>query len=549
MYHTIGEIDRSGTDVAEALASKLSTMDAVQVLTIAANVNARLLHYGASDPALHQRLEQDLLHHDLRERLAPQRRNRTADQTVVFTRAALLLLSKVVLGLRSSDARSAFDDRDFGTCVLMANELLQGSRLGSDEQLMLASIANWSLYAPLHMQQIIPRFRLIVDRLFGSTHPAVSRARELLNLVDVRFDGMSHDEFQAVLFAVYLIVSKAISDEKAPVLTIEPPLPGFTNEERVRALFALRSQSLDTFTEWKHGTWRPEELPTLLRDDFFLQDVTALRQRPMIRLEERFLLPDYQLALERLTFGAYWTLFDNFTGDDRKLFSGAWGHAFEEYVLDLLADTYPRGNTVAAVFRPNVPLPPREIDGVLDFGDHAIVMEVKSTLLPVEIRSALDLARFDAWVEERLWGKNGGLKQLVHDVAAVRDGLLGSPCRNVYPVWVTDEPAFQALGVNRYLGRAFAERFPNDDAVKPLSIVTTDELEEVLSCTRSGLVTWRGVLDRRATDRAGWLWTGQALRNELLANQRHRDMRLHPMLAREYRDFLRHVGVEERRPD
>lgn len=518
-------------------------MDPVQVLAIAANVNARLLHHGASDAALHHRLERDLLRSEIRERLAPLRRDRTADHTVVFTRAALLLMSKVVLGLRGDAPRAAFDDRDFGTCVLMANELLQGSSPGSDEQLMLASIASWSLYVPLNMQQIIPRFRLIVGRLFASTHPAVARARELLNLADVRFDAMSHGEFQAVLFAVYVILQKAISEEKAPVLTIEPPLPAFTNEEHVRSLFALSSHSLDTFSDWKYGTWTAGELPKLLKDDFFLQDVTTLRQRPMVRLEERFLLPDYQLALERLTFGAYWTLLDSFAGDDRKLFSGAWGHAFEEYVLELLADTYPRGSTVATVFRSNVPLPPREMDAVLDFGDHAVVIEVKSTLLPVEIRSSLVLTRFDTWVEERLWGKKGGLKQLVHDAAAVRDGLLGSACNNVYPVLVTDEPAFQALGVNRYLGRSFAERFPNDNSVKPLSIVTTDELEELLSCTRSGLVTWRGVLDRRATDRGGWLWTGQALRNELMANERLGEMRLHPMLAREYRDFLRQLGV------
>lgn len=97
---------------------------------------------------------------------------------------------------------------------------------------------------------------------------------------------MSHGEFQAVLFAVYLILHKAISEEKAPVLTIEPPLPAFTSEEHVRSLFALRSHSLDTFSDWKYGTWTAGELPQLLKDDFFLQDVTTLRQRPMVRLEE-----------------------------------------------------------------------------------------------------------------------------------------------------------------------------------------------------------------------------------------------------------------------
>src|SRR5687768_1262137 len=97
MYHTISELTPGVLDLPRMVAEKLATLDANEVIAIASNVNARLIHRGAADASLHQLLERDLLHDGFRERIATLRRGRTADQTIVFTRDALLLICKAVL--------------------------------------------------------------------------------------------------------------------------------------------------------------------------------------------------------------------------------------------------------------------------------------------------------------------------------------------------------------------------------------------------------------------------------------------------------------------
>lgn len=259
------------------------------------------------------------------------------------------------------------------------------------------------------------------------------------------------------------------------------------------------------------------------------------------------MLPDYHLAFERLTFGSYWTIFDALSGDDRLLFSGAWGVAFEEYILSLIGSSYPASLLLANVFTPNVEFPGGEIDAVLDFGDHVVVVEVKSTLLPVPVRAARDVARFASWVEERLVGtaqEKGGLRQLAGVAGAVRDGALGGPRAVVYPVLVTDELSFQSLGVNRYLGRVFEGLVADRTGIEPLSVITTDELEKLLPCVADGLLTWRAVLDRRTSDRDGWLWVGHAMVTELRSSGRAEEARRHEVLVAEYLEFLGTLKAE-----
>ena len=407
---------------------------------------------------------------------------------------------------------------------------------------MMDSLASWDLYAPLEVQHLIARFRLLFARLRTSTHPTIVLARQRLALEQLLLDDLTFGEVQRLLFAVYVIIEQAVSKRDAPIVHIEPPLPtGVGDEARVRAFFARRSQRIDAWSDWRYGTWNAEGLDTLLADAFFLHDLTAFRQRPFVALDERYLLPDYRFALERLTYGAYWTVFDALSGKDRLLFRSAWGIAFEEYVLALFADAYPRSPVLTNVFMPNVQFLGGEIDALLQFGDHVVLFEVKSSLLRVEVRSQRDLATFAAWVSERLCDEDerGGLVQLAHAAAAIEDGVLGSLPQRVYPVLVTDETSFQALGVNRYLGQRFAALSTPTDRLQPLTVITTDELETLLSCVRDGLVTWRAILDRRARAYDGFLWIGQALRDELAANGRIDKVRRHPVLAAEYDSLLR----------
>jgi hypothetical protein len=546
VYDTIREAHPNLAHLEDALANALVGFNRETTLAIIGNVNARLLHDGLSNAALHERLEADLVYPDLRARLAPVRAKREADLSVIFTRRSLLLLAKLALGIKREDDGRDFDQRDIGTCVLIVNELLEPTAPQSDELLMMDMIANWDMFFPLDLPHLVARFRLLFERLLTSTHPLITSVRDRLGLQRLLFDDLTHEEFQGLLVGVYGIISNVVKDWKAPVLTIEPPLPDFVGSEAgVRAFFSRRSQPVDDFRDWRYGSsWTPEQVRDLLHDDFFLHDLTSFRRQPFIDLGGRYLLPDYEMALERVTYGAYWTIFDHLKGNDRLQFSSAWGMAFEEYIIALFLDAYPQSTVLADVFMRNIPFPGGEIDGLLTFADHTIVFEVKSTLLPVATRSSRRFDDFRTWVEERLVGseqEKGGLRQLADAATALRSGLLGTARSVVYPVLVTEELSFQALGVNRYLGTVFDGLVGEDPRVLPLTVITTDELEKLLPCVADGLFTWRDVLDRRAADRDGWFWVGQAMNNELFAHGASGRVRRNPVLAREYRAFMKRL--------
>jgi hypothetical protein len=553
VYDTISEVDPGLPDLAGVLVAKLASFDLETTLGFVSNVNARLLHDGHEDVPLHEQLERDLVYPDVMEKLGPVRASHGREQSVIFTRRALLLLAKIALGVARDGPGGSFDQREVGTCVLIINELLQKAEQ-SDDEFVIDMMTSWDLTAPLEVPHLVARFRLVFEHLRTSTHPTVVAARKRVPLDRLLFDDLTHAEFQHLLMGIYGIITKAVEARQPPVLVIEPPLPAWVGgEAKVRSFFGRRSQPMGVWADWRYGSsWSTDRLRSLLRDDFFLHDLTTFRRQPFIEIDGRYVLPDYRLAFERMTFGSYWTIFDALTTNQEKLsFSGAWGTAFEEYIVSLLDDVYPRSPLLTNVFSPNVkwktasadsrPAEDGEIDGILDFVDHVIVLEVKSSLLTVDVRSSRSVEAFDKWIADRLIGnekEKGGLRQLARSARAVRDGVMGAPRMAVYPVLVSDETAFQSLGVNRYLNRTFTTLVEDSREIRPLTVITTDELEKLLPCVGDGLVSWRGLLDRRAADRGGWLWIGQELLDELAAAGRLDQMRRNPVLTRAYADLF-----------
>lgn len=547
VYDTIGEVDPAITDLPGLLASKLRSFDLETTLGFVSNVNARLLHDGHDDRALHEQLERDLVYPDILERLKPARASHVREQSVIFTRRALLLLAKVALGIAREHSSESFDQREIGTCVLIINELLEKPGK-SDDEFVVDMMASWDLTAPLDVPHLVTRYRLVFEHLRTSSHPTIVAARKSLPLDRLLFDELTHTQFQYLLMGIHGIVTKEVAAHRPPVLIIEPPLPAAVGgEAKVRGFFDRRSQPMRAWADWRYGSsWSAEKLRSLLRDDFFLHDLTTFRRQPFVEVDGRYVLPDYRLALERMTFGAYWTVFDALTTTEARLsFSGAWGTAFEEYIISLLDDVYPRSSLLTNVFSPNMkwksgrPIEDGEIDGVLDFADHVIVLEIKSSLLPVDVRSSRDVASFNKWIAERLIGnknEKGGLRQLARNASAVRNGVLGAARTAVYPVLVSDETSFQSLGVNRLLHRTFADLLDDARDIRPLTVITTDEMEKLLPCVADGLISWRALLDRRAGDRDGWLWIGQQLVDAL--GDRRDQMRRNPVLTRAYGDLF-----------
>ncbi len=549
--NTLGS-DASAADVLNSIAGK----DALGLLAICANVNSRLMEAGASNSEFHSRLENDLSTADLRAALHEARRDRRSDLSVIFTRRNLLLTAKLVLGLHLS-GDDEFDQRQFGMLALRLNDFLERpnrTRALTDEEIAIDSLTSWTLHNSADLWMDIARADLIMEEFFTSDDEQIRSSRARLELSQEPFDGMPLMKYRRLVFLTYHLMRTAVEKGEAPILSIEAPLPEYVGGTKgVNEFLSRRSIPIDGFEDPVFGSaWSQERFSHLLMTPSFLNDLRWLRQKPFIKLgDNRYLLLDLRIAVERMTSGLYWTIFDSLQSADRLLFSSAWGRAYERYVQCLLEAFYPQQSFLSKQLQTNVPFSRPagggEIDALLDFGSYVLVIEVKSASLPLDVRDARDRAIFDRWVAERLMKgsatKRGAFVQLSEGCMAVVDGLLpGEVPEKIFPVLVSDEAAFASFGVNRMLHVKFQDNFPSGlpSPIRPLTILTTSELEEILPCVAGeSSLSWDQLLQQRFHGvEVGWLSAGQALYNFYLESGKTDERRLNFVLLERYNKFI-----------
>lgn len=64
-------------------------------------------------------------------------------------------------------------------------------------------------------------------------------------------------------------------------------------------------------------------------------------------------------------------------------------------------------------------------------------------------------------------------------------------------MFVTDEPAICAFGMNDYLNEAFQDEIRNVQGVRPLTTISIEEFEEILGYVSKGFFAWPELFERR----------------------------------------------------
>jgi hypothetical protein len=117
------------------------------------------------------------------------------------------------------------------------------------------------------------------------------------------------------------------------------------------------------------------------------------------------------------------------------------------------------------------------------------VIEIKASLLTEPAKRSADKATFlkdfrRKFVENEK-EKPKAIKQLAKGCRAVLNGEVpiansqGSPA--LHPIFVSDEPTLEATFMNGFFQEEFEKEGITDARVKPLTIMTIDELEQLLS--------------------------------------------------------------------
>ena len=185
------------------------------------------------------------------------------------------------------------------------------------------------------------------------------------------------------------------------------------------------------------------------RRSFLTESLNIFRQSPLLKLDRnRMLILDLDFLVELLTSGVYWSIFDSLPKNLRPAFKEMWGRLFELYAVGLLGAFYP---PFSRMLTADLNYDAGQVDAMLDFGQVAVVFEIKSSLLTEGAKRSGVAADFVADFNLKFVRDNKGkvkaLVQLASSCQAIAEGRIPTvmkPAR-IYPVCVSDEPAVESF--------------------------------------------------------------------------------------------------------
>ena len=468
-------------------------------------INNALLFRGSVAPDLHAELEAEFTDDALRAVIAQHRKD-SEGFLILFNRPAHLIALKLLLGIDRATEGDAPLTR-IGELTLHANEYVESpEEIWDTNPDLLGILANfapiWELLNPRDVFQLFVRTYLLLTEHVAAHPKMIDLLREQLGAApaELPIDGLVINDYLALVFGIYTNVRTAVLKQKICIIDMEQFFRVTTlPHEGLRAFLSRRSGDGDEFrAALQLAVTSPEAFGEYIQNGATAMDATVIKQRPIFRRPDgRHAVLDGRFLIELLSTTLYWTIFDAIPEKKaRNDFSTYWGECFEAFVLRELEVFYP---SISGLLRTRVPFHGGEIDALLDFGDFAIVIEIKSGLLARDSR----LMRDPKVLRDELHKKfvdGSGVSQLVKGARAVATGqveTMRKGCR-VYPILVSDEPVLQCFVANRYLDEQFAGQFtdrpPN---VAPLTVMLIDELEALLPYATAGDIGWREALDAR----------------------------------------------------
>lgn len=471
---------------------------------------------------LHQALHEKFLNNDLRARRLRMEGRSQPDSVLIFNRVGLLAALKALIGIeKESVATQHFDEQSIGALILKANDFITSSRFRGpldslkDWDLAVEMLPTWELINKRDLAYGLARIHLMISKHLAGDDSIIVTLRNNIALdpKSLRFDGILLDDFIAIVFGLF-----------GHVMSIDPPKlfqglafaaieaesylmhTGFPKD--VFAQF-LRSRSISIqmlANEITGGCkWDREHFKTVAESDSFTTDFLPFRKHPLVDLENgKHLIIDIQFVAELLFTGLFFEIFFSMKGDKREDFLSLWGRIFELYLHNLLKIFYPE---ISHILNVDAQYAGGQLDAFLEFDTYVIVFEFKFFLLEHQIkhgRDSSDVAKeFRLKLVENEEGKPKALRQLLESARAILDGrvcLTGSQNKDIYPIVVAYEPCLESFGVNSFLNKQFQPLMSvsgNDRRIKPLTVISIQELEELLPQIHTGHFTWRDLLESR----------------------------------------------------
>jgi len=326
-----------------------------------------------------------------------------------------------------------------------------------------------------------------LQRLKGQVlPPPFERILTLLN-------GLSFRDFLDITLYLYVELSQMLDElmTTGKMAYVDVRLPKrYVSGEKLKSWVEPMAASLD-------------DLPSLVRgseaDLAFFFDMTVFRRFPFLRSGSyKYFCTDAMFLAERLSsYGFYWTVLNGLVDDRlRAQFQFLWGELVQEYVRQLLADSFP-AEPRSFLRRPTYVDDATEVfDCAILLRDGLIPIEIKGSVLPIEEKYAAKAEPFYRGLSVKFGsGPGAAVEQLLRNIGQIFSAdhpressqIASGLIRRILPIAIVHEPIFRFGRLAKTLASEFTTglmrlkiRPPLETLeIYPFQLLTVEELERL----------------------------------------------------------------------
>lgn len=478
---------------------------------VLASIDSILSEHRSADRNVHKMLNERFLTGALAGKVAA---HKVAGPAFVgvFTRIGCLQLMRHLLLYGNRSLKPAGrSEKALGELALLTNEFLQfdwmqGSAQPTTLDLLLSFLPVWDVYNPRELAYALSRMFTILSEILPSNDPEVRRLAAKLGMdtAKIKVGSLPLHDFIAAMFGLFAYARQlkgpghAIFDVRSVFSKVGFP-PGI-----LRKLIKDRALTSAGFRKRLSGgkpRTRKSFGEELRRRSFLTESLNSFRQSPLLKLDaNRVLILDLDFLVELLTSGVYWTIFDSLSKSLRETFRELWGRLFELYAVDLLKQFYP---PLSGILSADLRYDEGQVDALLDFGDVVVVFEIKSSLFTEGAKRSGNSTQFLPDYERKFVrnakGAPKALLQLAASCKAIEDGRIPTAMKplRIYPVCVSDEPAVESFFFTTYSNEIFQKELPAGSRIQSVTMMSINELEEILPYVSASSFSWAELLDFR----------------------------------------------------
>ena len=473
-------------------------------------INGNLSEARATDQQIHRDMATRFVEPTVMAQIA--NRELEGAGSVVFNRIGCLLTIRHLMLFGGTNPQE-WNPYKVGRLALLANDFVQNTPNpppgnSSSLDLLLLMAPTWDVYNSRDLGHAMSRIFTILTEILPGSDPTVTRLVSQLGVIanGIEIDGIPLHQFSALAFGIFAYARSPQAQTRVLFNANEIFAQTDVPQELLKRFLAARARTLDQFRKiLTKGTAVSQAAFSneLKQRSFLIDSLNVFRKYPFLKLDsDQVLILDVQFVAELLTSGVYWSMFDGLPKEKREAFKELWGRIFELYIVNLLAEFYP---PMSGMLSADIEYHDGQIDALIDFGRYVLLFEIKSSLLTEPAKRNADkqsfLADFRRKFVENERGKPKAIKQLATACRAILAGEIETAKKAeapvIYPIFVSDEPTVEATFMNAFFNEEFQKEGIVDSKVKPLTVMSTDELEQMLSYVTSNDFSWEELLESR----------------------------------------------------